>query len=66
MSDGYNITKDDTTSIVVKFRNSPVGVPAVPQVELAGYIGHLNSQLEKEAYLQWRVPCLGLTIVGKF
>jgi hypothetical protein len=68
MSDGHNITgvgDGSTTSIVVDFKNSQALISAVPQAEAVGYVGHLHKQLAKEAFLQWRVPCLGLTIVGK-
>ena len=45
-----------TTSIVVEFKNSHVGISAaVPRVEVTCYVG---LQLQ-------RVPCLGLMIVGK-
>ncbi|KAH8981905.1 hypothetical protein EDB86DRAFT_2769553, partial [Lactarius hatsudake] len=44
--------------------NPPTEISAVPQVQVAGFVAHLNAALEKEAYLQWRVPCLGLTIIG--
>jgi hypothetical protein len=68
ISDGHNITGEvdgGTTSIVVEFKNSQAQISAVPQAEAVGYVGHLHKRLAKEAFLQWRVPCLGLTIVGK-
>ncbi|KAH8990753.1 hypothetical protein EDB92DRAFT_1996290 [Lactarius akahatsu] len=64
ISDGHNVANNGTSSIVVEFKNSPTEVSAVPQVQVAGFVAHLNAALKKEAYLQWRVPCLGLTIVG--
>ncbi|KAH9000546.1 hypothetical protein EDB86DRAFT_518108 [Lactarius hatsudake] len=63
-SDGHNVASDGTSSIVVEFKNSNTEISAVPQVKVAGFVAHLNAALKKEAYLQWRVPCLGLTIVG--
>ncbi|KAI9438221.1 hypothetical protein H4582DRAFT_2076825 [Lactarius indigo] len=66
VSDGHNVAVGGTSSIVVEFKNSPTDISAVPQVQVAGYVAHLNAALAKGAFLQWRVPCLGLTIVGEF
>jgi hypothetical protein len=63
-SDGHNIAMNGTSSIMVKFKNSHTGIASLPQVEVAGYVAHLNAQLRKEAFLRSRVPFLGLTIVG--
>ena len=63
-SDGHNIRKNGTSSIVVVFKKSQSGI-SIPQVELAGYFAHLNARLNPEIYRQWRVPCLGVTIVGE-
>ena len=63
-SDGHNIRKDGTSSIVVVFKKSQSGI-SIPQVELAGYFAHLIARLNPELYRQWRVPCLGVTIVGE-
>ncbi len=64
-SDGHNIANDGTSSIVVKFKKSHTGISALPQVEVAGYVAHLDRRLDPELYRRWRVPCLGLTIVGE-
>ena len=64
-SDGHNIRKDGTSSIVVVFEKLQTGTPTLPQVEVAGYFAHLNARLNPEVYRQWRVPCLGMTIVGE-
>ena len=64
-SDVHNVADDGTTSIVVEFKKEQVGNSASPQVELAGYVAHLFSEMNPEVYEQWRVPCLGLTIVGE-
>jgi hypothetical protein len=66
ISDGHNIAMNDTSSIVVKFKNSHTGITSLPQIELAGYVAHLNTRLLKETSQRSRVPFLGLTIVGKF
>ncbi|KAH9051258.1 hypothetical protein EDB87DRAFT_1836674 [Lactarius vividus] len=61
MSDGHDVADNGTSSIVVEFKNLPT---AVPQAQVVGNVAHLDAALSKEAYLQWRVPCLSLTIVG--
>ncbi|KAH9077703.1 hypothetical protein EDB83DRAFT_2285803 [Lactarius deliciosus] len=61
VSDGHNVASDGTSSIVVVFK---IAASAVPQTQIVGYVAHLDAALTKEAYLQWRVPCLGLTIDG--
>lgn len=64
ISDGHSVANNGTSAIVVEFKNSPAEISALPQVQVVGHVAHLDVALEKEAYLQWRVPCLGLTIVG--
>ncbi|KAH9064578.1 hypothetical protein EDB87DRAFT_1252314 [Lactarius vividus] len=61
MSDGHDVADNGTSSIVAEFKNLPT---AVPQAQVVGNVAHLDAALSKEAHLQWRVPCLGLTIVG--
>ena len=52
--------------MVVEFRNKIAGINAIPQVELACYVARLNStKVDEQLYLGWRIPCLGLTIVGE-
>ncbi len=69
-SDGHNIAANGTSSIVIKFKNTLIRDTALPQIELVGYVAHLNTtQMNvdeaRQLYLQWRAPCLGLTIVGE-
>jgi len=69
-SDGHNITANGTSSIVVKFKNTLIRNTALPQIELVGYVAHLNTTTvnvdeARQLYLQWKAPCLGLTIVGE-
>jgi hypothetical protein len=57
--------------MVVEFKNWSTRVSALPQVELACCVVHLNAMGVDEVnacrqlYLRWRVPCVGLTIVGE-
>jgi hypothetical protein len=68
MSDGHNVAKNGTSSIVVEFKNDYTEIGSLPQIELAGYVARLDvreGQGRKEAFQRSRVPFLGLTIVGK-
>ncbi|KAH9034952.1 hypothetical protein EDB85DRAFT_1889473 [Lactarius pseudohatsudake] len=62
-SDGHKMV-DGTSTIVIEFKRLLAGITALPQVEVAGYVARLDARLAKETYLQWRVPCLGLSIVN--
>jgi hypothetical protein len=70
-SDGHNIVGHGAGSIVVEFKNWLAGISSLPSVELVGYIARLTAQAmgadnaRRELFLRWRVPCLGLTIVGE-
>ena len=58
----------DAAIFDVQFKNEITGISAIPHIELACYVARLNAKGMKERrqlYLQWRVPCLGLTIVGE-
>jgi len=48
-----------------EFKNSIAGISSLPAVELVGYVARLNSRMDQQLYEGWRVPCLGLTIIGK-
>ncbi|KAI6006859.1 hypothetical protein EDD15DRAFT_2514757 [Pisolithus albus] len=61
----HNDAPHGTGTMVVVFRNSLAGIDAIPEVELTGYVAHLNVKgIHRKLYLGWRVPCLGLIIVG--
>jgi len=52
---------------VVVFRNSCISpLDSIPQVELLGHVAHLNSNMHQHRALfeRWRIPCLGVTVVG--
>ena len=68
ISDGHNIAENHATSIVVEFKNWHAGNDSLPQIEIVGYIGRLNTVLSGKSpdlFKRWNVPCLGLTIVGE-
>ena len=65
-TDGHNTATHGAGTMVVEFRNKIAGINAIPQVELACYVARLNStKVDEQLYLGWRIPCLGLTIVGE-
>jgi hypothetical protein len=63
-SAGHNIVVHGSGSIAVEFKNSMAGISALPAVELTGYVARLDSRMDGQLYERWKVPCLGLTIVG--
>jgi hypothetical protein len=55
-------------SCVVVFKSELVDNYSIPVVELTGRVAHSHARSMKhfkELYSGWRVPCLGLSIVGK-
>jgi hypothetical protein len=70
-SDGHNTAAYGPGSMVVKFKNEITGINAHPHIEAACYFAHLNvkeiaeDKAREQLYLRWRVPCVGLTIVGE-
>jgi hypothetical protein len=67
-SDGHYNGPHDAVSYIVKFINELVDISSMPLIELIGYVAHSHAQSMKsheELYVGWRVPSLGMTIVGK-
>jgi hypothetical protein len=67
-SDGHYNGPHDAVSCIVGFKNELVDISSMPLVELIGYVAHSHAQSmarHEELYKGWRVPCLGMTIVGK-
>src|SRR5712672_4290034 len=51
-----------------QFKNDLSGVNTIPVVELTCYVAHSHAsamECNKNAFRNWRVPCLGITVVGK-
>jgi len=54
-------------SVAVQFKNWQAGIDSLPQIEVLGCIAHLTAtgtSADRELYLRWRVPGLGVTIIG--
>ena len=67
-SDGHCNGPHGAISCIVSFKNELVDVHSMPLVELTTLVARSHAQSmksHKELYEGWRVPCLGLTIVGK-
>ncbi|KAI5982877.1 hypothetical protein EDD15DRAFT_2377107 [Pisolithus albus] len=66
-SDGPNDAAHGSGTMVVEFKNRITGISAIPEVELTGYVARLNlrgMEVHRNLHLGWRVPHLGLIIVG--
>ena len=67
-SGGYYNGPHGAISCIVEFRNELVDVNSIPLVELVSCVAHSHAQSiksHKDIYMGWRVPCLGLTVVGE-
>jgi hypothetical protein len=70
-SDGHNIAAHGVGAMVVELKNWITGINAIPQIEIVGPVSRLNtttielSDSCRDLYSRWRMPCVGLTIVGE-
>jgi len=70
-TDGHNTATHGAGTMTVEMKNWMTGINCLPQIGVVCYVAHLDakemSQLEsrRQLYLRWRVPCVGLTIVGE-
>lgn len=67
-SDGHYNGPHGAISCIVEIKNELVDISSIPLVELINHVAHSHAQAMKRhqaLYLGWRVPCLGITIVGK-
>jgi hypothetical protein len=67
---GHNTATHGAGTMTVEFKNWSTEISALPQIELVCYVARLdatgmNDEACRQLYLQWRVPCVGLTIVGE-
>ena len=70
-TDGHYNGPHGAASCIVKFKNELVDIHSIPVVELTSYAAHshaeaMGSPIGRALFQGWRVPCLGLTVVGKF
>jgi RIO1 family len=67
-TDGHYDGPHEATACIVEFKNELVDIGSMPIIELTSYVAHSHKQAMerfREVFSGWRVPCLGLTIVGK-
>jgi len=67
-TDGHNVGKHGGGGMVTVFKNRAANNTAIAEVELVGYVAHLYAkgmEVHRELFERWRVPCLGLTVVGE-
>ncbi|KAI0252130.1 hypothetical protein BJV78DRAFT_1352562 [Lactifluus subvellereus] len=68
-SGGHYDGPHEAASCVIVFKNELVDISAMPMVELTTYAAHSHKQAmerSREVFSGWRVPCLGLTVVGPY
>ncbi|KAF8338646.1 hypothetical protein F5887DRAFT_1235893 [Amanita rubescens] len=65
-SDGHNLAAHQSAGTIVQFRNKIAGITSVPEIEAVAYVAQLNiaSRYRSKLFSRWRVPCLGLTVIG--
>ena len=54
--------------VVTEVKNRAANYNAIAEMEVAGYVAHLHAngmEEHQELFERWRVPCLGLTVVGE-
>jgi hypothetical protein len=69
VTNGHNTATHSVGTMTVEFKNWSTGISALPQIELVCYVARLNAvemndEARRQLYLGWRVPCVGLTIIG--
>ncbi|KAK2463915.1 hypothetical protein APHAL10511_004087 [Amanita phalloides] len=68
--DGHNIVIHGGATMVVEFKNWTTGNSSLPEIEMLCYVAHqlasekMGNEVHKNLYIGWRVPGIGLTIVG--
>jgi hypothetical protein len=65
-TDGHNVERHGAPGIVIEIRNWPANNNGIPQVKISGYVARSHARFVPAELLErWRVPTLGLTIVGE-
>jgi len=70
ITDGHNTATHGAGTMAVEFKNWSTGVSSLPQIEVVCYVARLmamkmDHEVLRQLYERWRVPCVGLTIVGE-
>lgn len=65
-SDGHGLGPERSPIIMVEFKNELTGISSFPHIQAAAYVARLHVKMATpNLFEQWRLPCLGITIVGK-
>jgi len=66
-SDGHNLAAHQSAGTIVEFKNKITGITSIPEIEAAAYVAQLNiaSRYRSGLFGRWRMPCLGLTVIGE-
>jgi len=64
-SDGHMVGPHGGAVCVTEFKNEIHSISSVPYVEATAYAAQTHTAVIPALFRGWRVPCLGLTIVGK-
>jgi len=64
-SDGHIVGPHGGAVCVTEFKNEIHGISSVPYVEATVYAVQTHIAVILALFQGWRVPCLGLTIVGE-
>ncbi|TEB27973.1 hypothetical protein FA13DRAFT_1736172 [Coprinellus micaceus] len=64
--DGHSVDRHGMVNTVVEFKNELAEISSIPHVEAVAYVAHAHTRVDgaKHLFEGWRVPCLGITIVG--
>ncbi|KAF8339189.1 uncharacterized protein EI90DRAFT_2908180 [Cantharellus anzutake] len=68
-TDGHFDGPLEAALCIVEFKNDLVEISAIPAVELTSYVAHSHALAMGRfggVFRNWRVPCLGLTVVGPY
>jgi hypothetical protein len=64
-SDGHVMWRNGVVMLVTDFKNKATGSYAMLKVELVRHVARFHKQKMQEGKRGWRVPCLGLIIIGE-
>jgi hypothetical protein len=66
-SNGHSVDRHGMVNTVVELKNELAGISSIPHVEVVAYAAHAHARIDGTQRLLegWRVPCLGITIVGE-
>ena len=64
-SDGHILGHYSGAVCITEFENEIHGISSIPHIEVTAYTAQTHRTVIPAVFRGWRVPCLGLTIVGE-